>query len=430
MRAGPHYTDDGSVSLEEQQRMFAGAGYDLVVHSAHSRYGTNTSAVADWRKQKAYEEQPRPGPVRSMGLEYDVERGPRYSAGTRLGNINLPENKDHLGLVGIRDFIPPWLPMKAACEWAHLLGGVTIINHPGSGPAMWEPGYWERPGLRDKIDGLEVYNGRVVHLGSVAFDARYREAISYGGLGLKIAAIGASDSHGAGEPPETATFASVASCTPDAVVDAIRARRTVASTRFSRLELNCAHLGEVVRSSRLTLAMQLTQAVERITLFRETDVMQVWSNVASASMAVTVTNNVAFSWMIEDGSRHAYTSGIWVEPQPQRAPDLVITAEDIRTEGRTVRATVHNHGDMAATNFLVRFADGLPYAGGRIVADRLVEKLDAGASVDIRVDWAAPPKPGSIVYVKADPESFALDCDDDRVAESDERNNAAIARIR
>ncbi|MBM3888950.1 MAG: hypothetical protein FJ388_07460 [Verrucomicrobia bacterium] len=382
----------------------------------------------------------------------------------------MPENKSHLGLVGIRAFIPPWLPMKAACEWARLLGGATIVNHPGPGPSMWEPDYWERPGLRDKIDALEIYNGRVVRLGSIGFDARYREAISYGGLGLKIAAIGATDSHGAGEPPEAATFALATNCATVAVVDAIRARRTVASSGFSRLELNCAHLGEVIRTSRLTLALQLTQTVERITLFRETDVMQVWSNAASASVALTATNNVAFSWMIEDGSRHAYTFGIWVEPQPQHAADLVVTAEDIRIEGRTVRATIHNRGDMAATNFFVRFVDGLPYAGGaigsvgrvaerasvqsplaerwrvqlhvshstdqhfqsppyaggRIVADMPVEKLDPGASVDIRVDLPAPPIPGSIIYVKADPESFALDCDDDRVAESNERNNAAM----
>jgi len=60
------------------------------------------------------------------------------------------------------------------------------------------------------------------------------------------------------------------------------------------------------------------------------------------------------------------------------------------------------------------------------VGDVPVDKLDAGGLLHVCVDLPAPPIPGSIIYVKADPESFALDCDDDRVAESNERNNAAM----
>ena len=157
-------------------------------------------------------------------------------------------------------------------------------------------------------------------------------------------------------------------------------------------------------------------------MWRETEPLRTWTNTASASLTLELKANTAFSWLIEDKGRHACSSGIWFEPVHVPLPDLEVSPADISIEGHTVRAVIHNRGDAPAKNFLVRFMEGLPFTKGRLKADREVAALAAGDSVTLLVDWGEPP---TLVYVKADPESFGYDRDDDRVAESDERNNAA-----
>ena len=78
--------------------------------------------------------------------------------------------------------------------------------------------------------------------------------------------------------------------------------------------MECAHLGEVVKADRAELSLRLKQPVEHITLFRETKPLQTWTNTAAATVTIPLTENAAFSWSLDDGARHACTSGIWFEP--------------------------------------------------------------------------------------------------------------------
>ena len=428
LKSGPFFGGDGTSTLAEQQAAFSRAGYDLVVNAPHSDFGRDASATANWLRQKQHEEGcfSSGKPLRVLGEELTVERGPGYSDGRLTRFLGLPANREHLGLFGISDFIPHLTPMKAACEWTHLLGGVAILNHVGPGPGMWEPGYWDRAGLADKLDGMEAYNDRATERGMVAFDHVYRHAISYRGLALKFAALGATDNHGLKDPIGACTMALVRQSKEcsllETVVEAVRARRTIAVSSFPRLEVQCAHLGEIVRTNVAQLSLRLPMAVEQITLFRETEPSRTWTNASIAEVSLELAENTAFSWLIQDKGRHACTSGIWFEPKPKLLLDLVVTSDDISVERQTVRVVVHNRGEATARNFLVRVVEGFPFNGGQLKSDLTVGELRAGESKILEVKWGMRPK---MVYVKVDAESFALDQDDDRVVESNERNNSA-----
>src|SRR5689334_19699920 len=173
---------------------------------------------------------------------------------------------------------------------------------------MWEEGLWEAPQNRAFLDGLEVYNGEAMAVLGFDFEKRYLEATAYGKLGLKIAAVSGADTHGpesfqrsraqlkrintatkllslvlpapAHARPEldAATLVRARGRAVADVVEALRARRTVAVWALPRLGVECEGLGEVHHSADARLRLALTRPVQEVTLYREGVRVQTWKN--------------------------------------------------------------------------------------------------------------------------------------------------------
>ena len=186
------------------------------------------------------------------------------------------------------------------------------------------------------------------------FESRYLEATAYHRLGLHIAAVTGTDSHGekslehasvnlhrswlvsrvlaflrpprpAIERPEldAATLVLAPSASATDVLAAIRARRTIATFRFPAQPLACPHLGQVVRSQHAIVALRLSRPVARIVLYREGDPVRVWRDAESVEFEEELRRPAAYVFGATDDSSgengRLLTSAIWYEP-PTEAP--------------------------------------------------------------------------------------------------------------
>lgn len=122
----------------------------------------------------------------------------------------------HVIAIGIRSVVDPRLPVAEQADAIHRQGGAAIAAHPIS--RFW-PGY-DGDALQ-KLDGAEichpiVYGGKKTQRELEDFSARG-----------SFAAIGSSDAHGFGRIGVCRTYVFARDDSPDAIVEAVRARRTV-----------------------------------------------------------------------------------------------------------------------------------------------------------------------------------------------------------
>jgi hypothetical protein len=122
----------------------------------------------------------------------------------------------HMLAVGTHDTIPSTLSAAETIAAIHRQGGVAIAAHPY--PGAW-PAY-DEAALRT-LDASEIV--RPDSRRSEKAAAELREFFGRG----QFAAIGASDYHGLGPVGYGRTYVFVEETSPQGVVDAIRARRTI-----------------------------------------------------------------------------------------------------------------------------------------------------------------------------------------------------------
>lgn len=347
--AADHVEDDGTETPEALHRAVRAAGFDFSVHSPHCSGDADRGPAAAARYAALRADEAKldvPGLTIAVGEELTVADGPHFANRTTVLGRPAPGNLDHLTIIGNKDlYVFRALTPAEACERVHRDGGICIVNHPGPGPMMWEEGYWESPKSRGRIDGLEVYNGQAVSAIGIDFEARYREATAYRGLGMKVAATTGADTHGprsvartqarlmsvagplskvvhavmptpASKRPEldAATLVLADSDTTGDVIAAVKARRTVATYALPGLHVSVDGLGEVRHTRAVHLTMKLSRKLAEVTLYREGTPVQTWRDVDHVDFAETVDAPTAYVFGARDGDGRLMTSAIWYEP--------------------------------------------------------------------------------------------------------------------
>ncbi len=339
--------DDGSETPAALHQALAKRGFHFSAHTPHSTLAGGYGAEAAWRKQRIAETAlSREGLTVTVGQELTVAPGPAFLARTHVLGREAPGNLDHLSLIGSERFVPSGTPLLDACRATHDGGGICIVNHPGPGPMMWEEGLWEAPAHRGVIDALEVYNGQALAVTGVDFEGRYREATSYKGLGMKIAATAGADTHGPASverarghlhlfgkaahvlealapPPsekgrpelDAATLVEARMPSLAEIVAAVKERRTVATYRMEKITVDCPGLGEVKAGGDVKLHFGVGRPVAEITLYREGELVKQWHDVASVDFAETITQPAAYVFSVRDGAGRLTTSAIWYQPR-------------------------------------------------------------------------------------------------------------------
>ncbi|HLG54092.1 MAG TPA: PHP-associated domain-containing protein [Vicinamibacterales bacterium] len=134
---------------------------------------------------------------------------------TVLVGEELPEIPHHLVAVGIETTVDSALDVAAQIAEIHRQGGIAIAAHPG--PMFWkgfEP-------VMDRLDGAEICHPAI-------FDYEEAQAIfEQFAQRTSAAAIGSSDFHGLGRLGICRTFVFARENSAPAIIEAIRARRTV-----------------------------------------------------------------------------------------------------------------------------------------------------------------------------------------------------------
>lgn len=406
--------DDGKESLASQASRYSDAGYQAIFHTPHSDYTTDP---ARWLREQDYEENGNWDLSRYLGEEVTVEKGPNWKV---LGGRG---NNDHLGVIGQNAFIPNVLPMKAASERAHATGGLVSLNHPGPGPGMWEPGYWMRPGIHDRLDAIEVCNGQLMHFAPIDSFGTYLMAVSYGKWGLKVAAVGGTDSHNGEDAPQVATLVVAPDGSERVIVEAIRRRKTYAVYKLLDLRMHCAQLGQTIYTGDVNLRLECSRPVEKIQLLREGRTIRTWENGSVAEFTETLSENAAYVWRIYDRGGRAYSSAIWYEPDPIQLPDLAIDTEGSSIRGKMLSMAVRNDGRATAKDVVIEAWSDFPAEGGELLARRSYREIAEGTRLAVKLILKS--KPSGPVFVRVDPESYALD-GEDAIAELNERNNVAM----
>jgi len=292
---------------------------------------------------------------------------------------------------------------------------------------MWEAGYWDRPGLRDKIDAIEVCNGQIMHALPMDSFALYLRATKYSGWGVKLAAVGGTDSHSPEAVPEIATLVVAANDSESALVEAVRRRKTYVVFRLLDLRLRCEQLGETLPTGDVDLTLVCSRKVKRITLYREGRSVANWADTDRAEFKETITDNAAYAWRVFDGSGRAYSSAIWYEPQPVLLPDLTIDADACSIRGRTLTVAVGNVGTAPASDIVIEAWSGFPGEDGTLLGRKTLPQLEASGTA--QVSYSLKEKPTGAIFVRVDHEGYGWD-EHDAIEELNERNNAALVPIK
>lgn len=343
--AAAYVEDDGTETPAELHKAVRAAGFDFSVHSPHcSTRDPDEAARYDAERADEGKLAIR-GLTIAVGQELTIADGPHYARSTMVLGHSAPGNLNHVTLVGNATLAPfRTLTPAEACDRVHADGGLCIVNHPGPGPMMWEEGYWEAKDNRGKIDALEVYNGQATSAVGIDFAERYREATSYRGLGMKIAATTGADTHGpksvaraqarlagfggaskllgliapatqsARPELEAATLVEAGGNTTPQVIAAVKARRTIALYALPRLGVSVDGLGEVRRTRDVHLAMKLSRKLAEVTLYRDGVPVKTWQDVDAVAWDETLTAPAAYVFAARDGAGRMTTSAIWYEP--------------------------------------------------------------------------------------------------------------------
>jgi predicted metal-dependent phosphoesterase TrpH len=131
------------------------------------------------------------------------------------GEEVLAEGSYHMIAAGVRDVVDFRLRAADAIEAVHRQGGVTIAAHPFPDFVGWDDAAMQR------LDGAEI-----CHPNIFASPQRQRDLERFAGR-QPIAAIGSSDFHGLGQMGVCRTFVFATEATEQAILDAVRAHRTV-----------------------------------------------------------------------------------------------------------------------------------------------------------------------------------------------------------
>jgi predicted metal-dependent phosphoesterase TrpH len=134
---------------------------------------------------------------------------------TVLIGEELPEIPHHIVAVGITETVDSSLDVAAQIAEIHRQGGIAIAAHPGE---MFWKGF--EP-VMDQLDGTEICHPVIdTYADAQAILERFAQRTS-------AAAIGSSDFHGFGRLGMCRTFVFARDTSAGAILDAIRARRTV-----------------------------------------------------------------------------------------------------------------------------------------------------------------------------------------------------------
>jgi hypothetical protein len=127
----------------------------------------------------------------------------------------IPEIPHHVVAVGITETVDSSLDVAAQIAEIHRQGGIAIAAHPG--PMFWkgfEP-------VMDQLDGIEMCHPAI-------YDIEEAQGMFEGfAQRTSAAAIGSSDFHGFGRLGLCRTFVFARDTSAEAILEAIRARRTV-----------------------------------------------------------------------------------------------------------------------------------------------------------------------------------------------------------
>ena len=139
-----------------------------------------------------------------------------------VGEEVLAGGRYHLIAVGIEDRVSFRQSAARAIDDIHRQGGIAIAAHPTSEFSGWDASAVSR------LDGAEICHPLVYVL-----DDGTAQLEAFAARG-SFAAIGSSDFHGLGAMGACRTFVFAADTTPAAILDAIRAHRTVVYGRDGR----------------------------------------------------------------------------------------------------------------------------------------------------------------------------------------------------
>jgi len=135
----------------------------------------------------------------------------------------IPEIPQHVVAVGIHTTVDSALPVGEQIDEIHRQGGIAIAAHPGKG-------YWEGfAPVIDRLDGAEVCH-------PATFDyPQFRPELEEFWQRSGAAAIGSSDFHGPGRLGMCRTFVFAREASAQAILEAIRAKRTVVYGRDNQV---------------------------------------------------------------------------------------------------------------------------------------------------------------------------------------------------
>ena len=148
-------------------------------------------------------------------VHYEARRFASKDFTIVLVGEEIPEIPYHLVAVGIHTTVDSALTIAEQIDEIHRQGGIAIAAHPGE--FFW-PGF--EP-VMDRLDGTELCH-------PAAFDyPQFRPELEEFAKKTNAAAIGSSDFHGPGRLGLCRTFVFAGEASAEAVLEAIRARRTV-----------------------------------------------------------------------------------------------------------------------------------------------------------------------------------------------------------
>jgi predicted metal-dependent phosphoesterase TrpH len=133
-----------------------------------------------------------------------------------LTGEEMPNRRHHLIAVGIHTTVDSHLSAVSQIDEVHRQGGIAIAAHPG--PEFW-PAFDQA--VMTRLDGAEICHP-VIH----TIDDAQQHLEQFAARGT-VAAIGSSDFHGLGPMGLCRTFVFARDNTAAAILEAVRARRTV-----------------------------------------------------------------------------------------------------------------------------------------------------------------------------------------------------------
>jgi histidinol phosphatase-like PHP family hydrolase len=196
-------------------------GYRVVAADFHTHSSTwSDGALTPWglvldAKYQGLEAIAITGHRQTLDAKWGRWLSERIGGPTVLIGEELPEIPHHLIAVGITETVDSSLDIAAQVAEVHRQGGVAIAAHPGE---MFWTGWAP---VMDQLDGTEICHP--------AIDTYHEAEEIFAQFARKTsaAAIGSSDFHGFGRLGMCRTFVFARDTSAAAIVEAIRARRTV-----------------------------------------------------------------------------------------------------------------------------------------------------------------------------------------------------------